>query len=50
MYQRAGELGSLQAWRNVAAMYAAGDGVPQCRQTADAILAFVNSKALPDAK
>jgi hypothetical protein len=44
LYQRAGELGSLAAWRNVAAMYAAGEGVPQCQQTARSILQFVASK------
>jgi TPR repeat protein len=31
------ELGSLDGWRNVVACYALGEGVPQCRQTAEYI-------------
>ena len=42
MYQQAGELGSMQAWRNVAAMYATGEGVPKCEQTARSIMQFVS--------
>jgi TPR repeat protein len=38
MYQRAGELGSVDGWRNVAACYATGDGVPQCERSAKHIV------------
>lgn len=34
LYQHAGELGSLDGWRNVVACYVAGDGVPQSLETA----------------
>jgi TPR repeat protein len=37
LYQMAAELGSLDGWRNVVACYALGEGVPQCRQTAEYI-------------
>jgi len=34
LYQRAGELGSVEGWRNVVSCYATGQGVPQCLETA----------------
>lgn len=34
LYQRAGELGSLEGWRNVVACYATGHGVKQSQETA----------------
>jgi hypothetical protein len=34
LYQQAGELGSVEGWRNVVACYASGEGVPQCMDTA----------------
>lgn len=34
LYQLAGELGSLDGWRNVVACYVAGEGVPQSLETA----------------
>lgn len=34
LYQVAGELGSLEGWRNVVACYALGEGVPQSKETA----------------
>lgn len=34
MYQKAGEMGSVEGWRNVVACYALGEGVPECKQTA----------------
>jgi TPR repeat protein len=34
LYQQAGELGSLDGWRNVVACYATGEGVPQSKATA----------------
>ena len=33
-YQRAGELGSAEGWRNVVSCYATGQGVPKCMDTA----------------
>lgn len=41
LYQLAGELGSLDGWRNVAACYALGEGVPKCMETANYILKTV---------
>jgi TPR repeat protein len=41
LYQRAGELGSVEGWRNVAACYALGEGVPQCMATANYIIKTV---------
>jgi TPR repeat protein len=37
LYQIAAEMGSIEGWRNVAACYALGHGVPQCQQTAQYI-------------
>jgi TPR repeat protein len=34
LYQRAGELGSVEGWRNVVSCYATGQGVPKCIDTA----------------
>ncbi len=34
LYQRAGELGSIEGWRNVVSCYATGAGVPMCMDTA----------------
>ena len=34
LYQQAGELGSVEGWKNVVACYALGEGVPKCEQTA----------------
>jgi len=34
LYQQAGELGSLEGWRNVVSCYATGQGVPKCLETA----------------
>ena len=34
LYQRAGELGSIDGWRNVAACYSGGEGVPKCEASA----------------
>mmetsp|Transcript_27148 Transcript_27148/g.57053 ORF Transcript_27148/g.57053 Transcript_27148/m.57053 type:complete len:700 (-) Transcript_27148:94-2193(-) len=34
LYQKAGELGSVEGWRNVVACYATGEGVPKCLDTA----------------
>ena len=34
LYQEAGELGSIEGWRNVVACYALGEGVPQSKETA----------------
>ncbi|KAL3765933.1 hypothetical protein ACHAW5_003901 [Stephanodiscus triporus] len=34
LYQRAGELGSVEGWRNVVSCYAHGQGVPKCMDTA----------------
>ena len=34
LYQRAGELGSMEGWRNVVSCYATGEGVPMCMDTA----------------
>ena len=34
LYQKAGELGSVEGWRNVVACYLTGDGVPKNEQTA----------------
>ena len=34
LYQRAGELGSKEGWRNVVSCYASGLGVPKCLETA----------------
>jgi TPR repeat protein len=34
LYQHAGEMGSLDGWRNVVACYATGDGVKQSMETA----------------
>jgi TPR repeat protein len=34
LYQRAGELGSAEGWRNVVSCYATGQGVPKCMDTA----------------
>ena len=33
LYQRAGELGSVEGWRNVVARYAMGEGVPKSLET-----------------
>lgn len=38
LYQRAGEMGSLEGWRNVAACYALGEGVPKSEATARYII------------
>ena len=37
LYQKAAELGNLEGWRNVVACYELGEGVPQCKQTAEYI-------------
>jgi len=34
LYQQAGELGSVEGWRNVVSCYASGQGVPKCLETA----------------
>jgi TPR repeat protein len=34
LYQRAGEMGSIQGWRNVVACYTTGEGVPKSEATA----------------
>jgi len=34
LYQRAGELGSIEGWRNVVSCYATGEGVKKCLDTA----------------
>ncbi|KAL9187919.1 hypothetical protein ACHAXT_006297 [Thalassiosira profunda] len=34
LYQEAGELGSVEGWRNVVSCYASGEGVPKCLETA----------------
>ncbi|KAL7529769.1 hypothetical protein ACHAXR_006891 [Thalassiosira sp. AJA248-18] len=34
LYQQAGELGSVEGWRNVVSCYATGEGVPKCLDTA----------------
>ena len=38
MYQRGGELGSVDGWRNVAACYELGEGVPECKKSAQYIV------------
>jgi TPR repeat protein len=38
LYQLAGEGGSIEGWRNVAACYMIGDGVPKCENTAKYII------------
>jgi TPR repeat protein len=40
-YRAAAELGSLEAWRNVASMHALGQGVAQSRETARAMMRMV---------
>eukprot|EP00816_Leptocylindrus_hargravesii_P000586 CAMPEP_0196826704 /NCGR_PEP_ID=MMETSP1362-20130617/93765_1 /TAXON_ID=163516 /ORGANISM="Leptocylindrus danicus, Strain CCMP1856" /LENGTH=405 /DNA_ID=CAMNT_0042207291 /DNA_START=381 /DNA_END=1598 /DNA_ORIENTATION=- len=37
LYQKAGELGSIEGWRNVVACYATGQGVPENKQVAEYI-------------
>ena len=37
LYQHAGELGSIEGWRNVVACYALGEGVKQSKETAQYI-------------
>ena len=37
LYQKAAEMGSIDAWRNVVACHTFGHGVPKCQQTADYI-------------
>ena len=34
LYQTAGELGSIEGWKNVVACYLTGEGVPQSLETA----------------
>ena len=34
LYQAAGEMGSVEGWRNVVACYAHGEGIPQSIETA----------------
>lgn len=34
LYQAAGEMGSIEGWRNVVACYVRGEGVPQSIETA----------------
>jgi len=34
LYQRAGELGNVEGWRNVVACYLTGEGVPRSKETA----------------
>ena len=41
LYNTAAELGSQQAWRNLAAMYALGDGVPKSEEVARQIMSVV---------
>lgn len=41
MYQMAAEMGSIEGWRNVAACYHSGLGVPKCEKTADYIMKTV---------
>ena len=38
LYQRAAEGGSIEGWRNVAACYMTGEGVPRCEGTARHIM------------
>ncbi len=44
LYQQAGEMGSLDGWRNVVACYIAGEGVPKCEKTAKYITKTMLSK------
>ena len=37
LYQQAGEMGSVEGWRNVVHCYATGQGVPKCLETAQHI-------------
>ena len=37
LYQKAGEMGSIEGWRNVVHCYATGQGVPKCLETAQHI-------------
>jgi len=34
LYQQAAEMGNIDGWRNVAACYATGNGIPKCENTA----------------
>jgi hypothetical protein len=47
LYQLAGELGCIQAWKNLATMYATGHGVKKCEQTAQQLLDFVKGAEPP---
>lgn len=42
-YCLAGEYGSLESWRSVAAMYYIGDGIPKSIESAKSIMQFINS-------
>jgi TPR repeat protein len=41
LYNTAAEQGHKQAWRNLAAMYLAGDGVPQSEEVARQIASVI---------
>lgn len=43
-YQTAAEGGNMLAWRNLAAMYALGEGVPRSEQMAKSILQTFGEK------
>jgi uncharacterized protein len=40
-YNKAAEGGSMDAWRNLAAMYFTGDGVPKSEETARQIMKVI---------
>ena len=44
LYNTAAELGSLDAWRNLASMYYIGDGVPKNEEVARQIMKVVFNK------
>eukprot|EP00924_Labyrinthula_sp_SR-Ha-C_P003312 snap_masked-scaffold_15-processed-gene-5.3-mRNA-1 protein AED:1.00 eAED:1.00 QI:0/-1/0/0/-1/1/1/0/450 len=43
-YEKAAELGSLEAYKNLADMYLKGDGVVQCTDTAEFIMEFLRKQ------
>jgi TPR repeat protein len=44
LYTKAGEMGSLPALENLAAMYAAGEGVPRNEKTAQYLLSIISKQ------
>ena len=47
-YNKAAELGSKEAWRNLAAMYFIGDGVPKSEETARHIMKVIFEEVKED--